>query len=268
MVEAARTARQSPLLAVASICALATLLVACDHGPALDAPPPRLVESVVSARSPNPGALPPLLVLLHGLGSNERDLAGLGSQLDPRLTVVSVRAPRPYRSGFAWFGIDWRLDGSLVPKTTQARETLTDFVRWLGAAPARLGTDPRRTYLLGFSQGAMMSLGVLRTAPERVAGIVALSGKFDDDLFGAARASSDAMAGVALFVAHGTNDDLLPVSDGRAIRDIFEPLIRDFTYREYPIPHAIGPGEIGDVAAWLRERLDRGQWSARPPSRK
>ena len=257
MVEATRTGRQSPLLAVASICALATLLVACDRGPALDAPPPRLVESVVAARSTSPGALPPLLVLLHGLGSNERDLVGLGSQLDPRLTVVSVRAPRPYRGGFAWFGIDWRTDGSLVPNTTQARVTLADFVHWLGATPARLGTDPRRTYLLGFSQGAMMSLGVLRTAPERVAGIVALSGKFGEDLFDQAQAPSDAMAGVALFVAHGTNDDLLPVSDGRAIRDVFQPLIRDFTYREYPISHAIGSDEIDDVAAWLRERLDR-----------
>jgi phospholipase/carboxylesterase len=129
-------------------------------------------------------------------------------------------------------------------------------VRWLGEAPKRLGADAKRVYLLGFSQGAMMSLGVLRTAPERVAGVIALSGAFDDALFGQSHAAPEAIARVALFAAHGTNDDLLPVSDGRKIRDAFHPQVRDFTYNEYPIPHAIGPTEIQDVAAWLADHLD------------
>jgi phospholipase/carboxylesterase len=167
---------------------------------------------------------------------------------------VSLRAPRSYHGGYAWFHIAWRDDGSMTPDVGQARETLGDLVRWLAAAPPRLGVDPKRVYLLGFSQGAMMSLGVLRTAPERVAGIVALSGFFDDALF-AGPAPDDAAARVAVFVGHGTQDALLPVADGRAVRAFFEPRVRDFTYREYPIAHAIGPAEIRDVAAWLAARL-------------
>jgi len=267
VAEAARTAREGAAVAprarsrsrVAPLLVLVALVAACGGSrvPALDPDPPPLVEQVVAARRPAGGAAPPLLVMLHGLGSNERDLVPLATQLDPRFTVVLVRGPRPYRSGFAWFRIDWRPDGSLVPDLAQARETLADLVRWLGAAPARLGADPTRVYLLGFSQGAMMSLGVLRTAPERVAGIVALSGTFGDDLFGSAKVPAAAIGRVALFVGHGTEDDLLPVADGRAIRDAFQPVVPDLTYREYPIPHAIGPAEIRDVAAWLTERLDR-----------
>jgi hypothetical protein len=41
------------------------------------------------------------------------------------------------------------------------------------------------------------------------------------------------------------------------VRDAFAPLVRDFTYREYPVPHAIAPAELGDVAAWLTSHLDR-----------
>ena len=218
--------------------------------------PPHLVERVAQARRTTPGVSPPLLVLLHGIGADENDLFSLASKLDPRFTVVSVRAPRPYHTGYAWFDIVWRPDGSIVPNVAQARETLADFVRWIAAVPARLGADAKRVYLLGFSQGAMMSLGVLRTAPGRLAGVVALSGRFTDALFETTPPAA-AMGSVPLFVGHGTQDDILPIANGRAVRDAFQPLVRDFTYREYPVPHAIAPAELRDVAAWLTSHLDR-----------
>jgi phospholipase/carboxylesterase len=237
---------------------VAALVAACDDRsmPSSATPPPHLVERVAPARRPTPGGSPPLLVLLHGIGADENDLFSLASRLDPRFTVVSLRAPRAYHVGFSWFDIAWQRDGSVVPNVSQAREALAELVRWLEAAPARLGADPKRVYLLGFSQGAMMSLGVLRTAPERIAGVVALSGRFSDALF-ETPPPTDAVGSVPLFVAHGTQDDVLPVANGRAVRDAFQPLVRDFTYREYPVPHGIGPAELGDVAAWLTAHLDR-----------
>jgi phospholipase/carboxylesterase len=239
--------------------ALAAVVAACNDGSTgmpSARPASRFVEQVVAARATSAGGRPPLLVLLHGIGADEHDLVGLARELDPRFLVVSVRAPRPYHTGYAWFQIDWRPDGTIVPDVAQARDTLADLVRWLDAAPARLGADPARVYLLGFSQGAMMSLGVIGTAPERLAGVVALSGLFSDQLF-ERPAPDDAVAKVPLFVAHGTHDEVLPIANGRAIRDHFQPIVHDFTYREYPIPHAIGPDELNAVATWLGEHLDR-----------
>jgi phospholipase/carboxylesterase len=256
VVEGAGPARQGPVLRLSALAPLcAALLVGCGDArrAAFDGPPPALVERVVQPRNPDAGP-PPLLVLLHGLGSNENDLVPVAAQLDPRFLVVSLRAPRTYQAGYAWFQITWRGAGELQPDVAQARDALGGLARWLAAAPARLGADPRRVYLLGFSQGAMMSLGVLRTVPERVAGAVALSGKFNDTLFDEPPARR--MGDVGLFVGHGTQDDLLPVTDGRAIRDLFQPLVRDFAYHEYPISHAISPAEIRDVAAWLTGRLN------------
>jgi phospholipase/carboxylesterase len=235
---------------------LVRLATACHDGRVSPADAPRYVERTIPARRTTPGAPPPLLVMLHGIGADENDLLPLFRELDPRLTVVSLRAPRQYHVGYAWFQIAWRPDGSIVPDVAQAHEALPDLVRWIEAAPSRLATDPARLYVLGFSQGAMMSYGVLRTAPERLAGLIALSGRFSDELF-PATASPGAIARVPVFMGHGTRDDLLPVANGRAARDLLQPLVRDLTYREYPIGHGISPEELRDVAAWLTERLDR-----------
>jgi phospholipase/carboxylesterase len=226
-------------------------IAACGgHGPSA----PQWTERVVSARR-TAGEAPPLLVMLHGLGGDESNLVPLAEHVDPRFLVVSVRAPRPHRGGFAWFRLTWIAAGDVEPDREQARESLADLVRWIAAAPERLGADHRRVFLLGFSQGAMMSLGALRAAPDRLAGVVALSGHFDEDLFDR-EAPADAVARVPLFVAHGTHDDVLPIANGRAIRDFFTPRLRNVTYREYPIAHAIGPDELRDVSAWLRQRLE------------
>ena len=236
---------------------VAAVLAACGDAPdsRVEPPAPSFVERVVQPRRAPDAAKPPMLVLLHGIGANENDLVPLAGDFDPRLLVVSLRAPRPYHAGFAWFGLDFPAPGEVVPNVDQARETVADLVRWLAAATARLGADPQQVYLLGFSQGAMMSLSVLRTAPERLAGVVALSGIFDDRLVPTPAADA-AVARVPVFVAHGVDDRVLPIADGRAVRDRFQPIVEDFTYREYSMPHTIGPDEKRDVAAWLTARLD------------
>jgi phospholipase/carboxylesterase len=211
------------------------------------------VERSSPPRRPGAGR-PPLLVLLHGIGADENDLFPIASMLDPRLHVVSLRAPHGYAIGHAWFNIEFGL-GGIRPDVGQAHQALADLVAWLQGAPERLGTDPDRTYLLGFSQGAMMSLGVLRTAPERLAGVIALSGRNADGLF-EATADAATIAGVPLLVAHGTHDDVLPVDNGRAIRDAHQGTSTDFTYREFPVGHGVSEEEIALVDVWLREHLD------------
>src|SRR5262249_42561052 len=142
----------------------------------------------------------------------------------------------------------------IIPDIDQAKATLADLVRWLGAAPERFGTDPAQTFLLGFSQGAMMSLGVLVTAPEKVAGVVALSGRAPGELFGAPP-TPDAAARVPLFVAEGPHDDVLPVNKGREIQQGLGSRLRDFTYREFPVGHGISDDELREVDAWLSNHL-------------
>jgi phospholipase/carboxylesterase len=248
---------RTSLVRAATAIAAAFLLAAssCREGnaPVTADPAPTWTARVAEPREATAGR-PPLLVLLHGIGADENDLFPLAAHLDPRVKVVSLRAPERYYAGYAWFHLDVHPGGQLVPDVAQARAALGDLDRWLAAAPDRYRTNPRGTFLLGFSQGAMMSLGVLCTNPGRVAGVIALSGRSPKGLFDCPADRAE-VARVPLLVAHGTQDDVLPVDRGRAIRDEFQSLSTDFTYREFPIGHGISPDELALVGGWLAKHL-------------
>jgi phospholipase/carboxylesterase len=248
-----RNARR--LLKPAAIVAVVVAL-ACGarDRPAVDsAAAPAWSERVAEPRTAS--ASPPLLVLLHGLGGNESDLLRIAPYVDARFRVVSLRAPRRYGSGYSWFPIDVLADGTIRPHADRARAVVLDLARLLAAAPQRLDTDPTRTYVLGFSQGAMLTVGLVRTYPDHVAGAVVLSGSLVADVF--PLTAPRALVGrVPLFVGHGTEDDVLPIARGREIRDAFRAVSHDLTYREYPLHHGVDETEMHDVAAWLTARLD------------
>src|SRR5512146_1600808 len=129
-----------------------------------------LVHRIIAPRKPS--ARPPLLVLLHGIGADEEDLVPLAPSMDPSFLILSVRAPTPEPPGYRWYAIDWttappRADPAEV---AASRDLLASFVE---AAVKEHGVDPSRVFLMGFSQGAIMSLALLLGRPELVRGVVA-----------------------------------------------------------------------------------------------
>jgi phospholipase/carboxylesterase len=197
---------------------------------------------------------PPLLILLHGIGSNEEDLMGLEPYLDERFLIVSARAPFPYGwGGYAWFEIQWLPDGIAIDRA-QAERSRDLLVRFVGEAAAAYGADPARVYLMGFSQGAMMSGWVALTQPELVAGVVLMSGRIPEELR-QQLADPEQLAGKPFLVVHGTRDEVLPIENGRASRDLLQRLPVELTYREYPMGHEVSAQSLADVVAWLSARL-------------
>src|SRR5207244_809793 len=106
----------------------------------------------------------------------------------------------------------------------------TAILRFVDEAIALDGADPKRVYLVGFSQGAVMALACALSEPQRFAGIVAMSGWIPD--LGAKRAPAEAMPGLPVLVLHGTRDPILPVANGRAVRDLLATLPVAAEYRE------------------------------------
>lgn len=103
---------------------------------------------------PPAGEKPPLLVLLHGVRSSERDLFGLAPHLDGRLFIVSARGPVTFGPGqYGWYPVTFTPQGPIGDDATAetSRQTL---LRFLGEAVGAYGADPARVYLAGFSQGA------------------------------------------------------------------------------------------------------------------
>jgi phospholipase/carboxylesterase len=200
-----------------------------------------------------PSARPPLLVLLHGIGADEHDLLPLAGALDPRLLCVSVRAPyEAMPMGHAWYAIDWS-SSPPAADLAQAEESRAALCALLPALRASHGTDPDRTFLFGFSQGAAMALAVALTRPDLVRGAVLHSGRVLPGL--EARVPPDALARLEVLALHGVDDDVLPVERGREIRDLLAPRLGPrLTYREHDAGHFVTQATLDDAAAWLGAR--------------
>ncbi len=197
---------------------------------------------------------PPLAILLHGLGADEHDLFGIAPYLDPRLVVISARAPREAQPmGYSWFDIDFsesppRLDPRQVVESRDA------ILRFAAEAALAHGADASRTWLVGFSQGASMASAAALARPERFRGVAALSGRIPRPALTAA--PPPALAGLPVLWQHGRADPVVPVAFGREARDVFAALGARVDYREYPIGHEISEESLGDLSAWLSARLD------------
>lgn len=196
----------------------------------------------------------PLLLLLHGYGANEDDLFGLAPYVDERFLIISARAPVQIGLGmYGWFRLGFTEKGILIDPAAveQSRETLRRFVDEILAA---YPIDQNAVFLAGFSQGAMMSLDLALREPELVAGVAVMSGRLMPSTLEKI-AEPDRLTGLPILVAHGTEDPLIPISQGRAARDSLGKLPVSLTYREYEMGHTISEESLRDVTEWLTQQL-------------
>ncbi len=198
------------------------------------------------------------LVLFHGRGADELDLATLLDVLDPgrRLLGVTPRAPLALPPGGAhWYVV--RVVGE--PDAATFHPTFELASDWLDRLAENSGIPPERTVLGGFSQGAVMSYALgLASGRPRPAAIVAFSG-FVPAVEGLELDLASPLPPVT--IGHGTYDPIIGVEFGRRARQLLEDADANVLYREYPLPHAVDPRFATEVAGWIR-RLDA--WSQAP----
>ncbi|MBD8608027.1 dienelactone hydrolase family protein [Aeromicrobium sp. CFBP 8757] len=188
----------------------------------------------------------PLVLLLHGFGSNEQDLPSLVPHLPGGLAFASVRAPLTLGPGsYAWvpIAVPGRPDPAVVEASTDA------LLAWLDehVAPGRVVVP------LGFSQGGLMVTQLLRARPGRfVAGLV-LSGFVLDQP--AAGDATLADRRVPVFFGHGDADPVIaPDATQRASAWLAQHT--DVTERTYEgLAHGISPDELADVHAFVASAL-------------
>jgi phospholipase/carboxylesterase len=197
---------------------------------------------VIVRERPAAGEAEGALVLFHGRGADENDLFPLLDELDPerRLDGYCPRGPLALPPGGAHWYVVPRV-GYPDPETFWS--SYEEAAAWLDALPHD------RLVLGGFSQGCVMALalglGPGRRSPEAICGFSGFIPVVD----GWELDTSPPLPRVAL--GHGVYDQVIPVQFGRNARDQLVALGADVLYREYPLPHAIDPGFIGEVRDWL-----------------
>lgn len=196
----------------------------------------------------------PLIVLLHGRGSNEDDLMGLAPHLRDDAIIISPRAPFPgapwgYGPGWAWY----RFLSGTTPEPQSFEEGQQQLSAFLAQLPGLLPVTPGPLVLGGFSQGGTSALAHALRHPGDVPLTVNLSGFLADHPTFSATPKS--VAGTAIFWGHGTEDPAIPFVHAETGRAALTAAGADLTARDYNAGHTITPTELQDLTSWLDTRL-------------
>lgn len=193
---------------------------------------------------------PPLLVLLHGYGSDENDLMTISPLLDSRFRVVSVRAPIDLpQGGYAWFPIEHTESGLAVcfEDAEAARVQLCNLLVDL----QKKYSETEATFLLGFSQGAGMALFSAFHIPTAINGIASLSGLCVKEMLPDSD-KTEALKDKPVFMSHGELDPLIPIADGRMSYEMLATLPLRISYHEYAMGHEINQECLQDLRDWFQ----------------
>ncbi len=194
---------------------------------------------------------PWLLVLLHGVGSHERDLFDLCPYVPKAFHVLSVRAPHRVGPGaFAWFAFSVLPDGSRQIHETQEAESREQLAMVVESAARELDIPPERVVVGGFSQGGIMALTMLLTEPGRLRAAMVWHGRLLSEALDQA-AAPEALQGKDLWVSHGIHDNVIPLASAEAVRQHVTGLPLKLTYAEFPGAHEIRPAELQQAMIWL-----------------
>jgi len=195
----------------------------------------------------------PLLLLLHGYGSNEEDLFSFATELPNEYYIVSARAPYDLQYGsYAWNAINFDADQNKFSDNEQAKSSRERIVRFIDELIASYPIDATNITLIGFSQGTILSYAVALSYPEKIKKIVAMSGYLNLDIIKENYQNND-FSNLKMFVSHGTSDQVIPIGWARKTPAILESLGINTTYKEYPVGHGVSPQNFYDFSKWLME---------------
>lgn len=209
-------------------------------------------DLVYKVREARPGAKkPPLLILLHGLGSNEDDLFQLAGHIDKDYLVVFVRAP--YSAGqnrYKWYDVSFG-GGKPTINEAQAQESLGTLAAFTEQLKSTLSFDEDRVTIGGFSQGAIMSYSFALQNPSKVQGVLALSGRLLESA--KSTADSEEFKNISVLIVHGTSDRVLPVHYARTAKEFLDSKGFKMDYHELNMGHSIN----GETIQFMNQQLSK-----------
>lgn len=203
------------------------------------------------------------LIVLHGLGADGNDFVPIAEELDlgdagpvryvfPHAPVrpVTINGGVAMRAWYDILGLDFTQRGEDEPGLRASQREVESLI----ARERERGVPAERIVLMGFSQGSAMALLTGLRHPERLGGIVALSGYLPLAAQTAAE-RHPANAQTPVFLAHGRFDPVVPFAAGTATRMALQALGHPVQWHEYAMQHAVCAEEIADLQQWLRDRL-------------
>jgi phospholipase/carboxylesterase len=195
----------------------------------------------------------PLLLLLHGYGSNEEDLFSFATELPEEYYIVSARAPFDMMFGsYAWYAINFDAEENKFSDVVQAQQSRDLIIKFIDELVLNYTIDASNVTLVGFSQGCILSYAIAVSYPEKVQRIVAMSGYFNSDIATENFQENDCSS-LKIFASHGSVDQVVPVDWARNSIPKLKNLGIDIVYKEYPVGHGVSPQNFFDFKNWLQK---------------
>ncbi|BCW17802.1 hypothetical protein NtRootA9_05100 [Arthrobacter sp. NtRootA9] len=206
------------------------------------------METVVWSRPADQRAGKPLLVMMHGYGTDESRMVRLFEYLPPEFTCAALRAPMPIGEHYGWFLLDYFLANDFADVVSVAAKVHA----WVES----VREQHTSVSLLGYSQGMAMASTLLRLYPQDYAAVVGLSGfVLDNDLL----ALTDSFDSKPPFFWGRDKADLVINPDATTFTAGWLEEHTLLTARTYPgMGHAMSKAEMADVGAFLRHYVLRG----------
>jgi phospholipase/carboxylesterase len=218
-----------------------------------------LLQNIEIETAPNPTAS---IIWLHGLGADGNDFVPLVRELDlqglPGIRFVFPHAktiPVTINGGYimrAWYDIT---GAELTRREDESglRDSQRDVEALIAREKSR-GIPASRIIIAGFSQGCAMTLQTGLRHPEKLAGMLCLSGYLPLNEKVTHERSEESID-TPIFMAHGRQDHVVPYLRGEQSRDILKDLGYQVEWHAYPMQHSLCFEEVQDISAWLKKVL-------------
>ncbi|WP_339305138.1 alpha/beta hydrolase-fold protein [Paenibacillus sp. FSL R5-0519] len=194
----------------------------------------------------NPDQRYPVIFALHGMGSDEQDMLRLMEPMQSDFIIVAIRGPIVQGSGYAYFQI--KSIGNPIRELYDA--SVLGLQQLIVDLSGKYAIDPKRRYIAGFSQGAIMAMTLSLVMGDGIKGIVAMSGYIPQFVKDEYKLQPDTE--LSVFISHGDQDHLFPLQLGEDNANFFRQHTHHVTYVPYNGGHQVKPDLYQQFQQWLR----------------
>ena len=192
-----------------------------------------------------------VIIMFHGYGSNKDDLFSFAKFMNPDFLIISIQAPiqMDYNS-YCWWSLNYNNDMQLQMDVKEAENSLNELNRFISEdLSTKYNFGLNQVYLLGFSQGCMISYALSINFPENYKKAVGLSGKIPYEIINFDEKFD--YSNHNFFCSHGVNDQVIPIEVGRESNRWFSEKNINHKYLEFESAHGINSENFEQMNLWL-----------------
>ena len=188
----------------------------------------------------------PTIILIHGYGSNAKDLFSFAPYLPKSHTIIALQAPISMGQGsYAWYPLGMNETGAVTSDVDQAWKVVDLLIENIEALSRKHALDPDDTSLFGFSQGAILSWALAFKYPEKVRRIIALSGLIHESV--PMQKKPEFLA----YAAHGTEDTVIKIDQAREYILPLSQKYDEIEYNEFNDGHTVSQENFTALMKWI-----------------